>query len=76
MTGPYESLTRADLASVITRLASLPMEERKELPGMVAQRADILLAGALILDEACVLAGHSEATVSTNDLLLGYLLRH
>ncbi len=76
MTEPYEGLTRAGLASVVTRLASLPMEERKELPGMVAQRADILLAGALILDEACALAGHSEATVSTNDLLLGCLLRH
>jgi exopolyphosphatase/guanosine-5'-triphosphate,3'-diphosphate pyrophosphatase len=76
MTEPYEGLTRADLARIVMRLASLPMEGRKELPGMVAQRADILLAGALILEEACALAGHSEVTVSTNDLLLGYLLRH
>ncbi|HEX5275588.1 MAG TPA: hypothetical protein VFW34_09965 [Candidatus Rubrimentiphilum sp.] len=76
MTDPYEILTRTDLATVIERLASLPLERRKELPGMVAQRADILLAGALILDEACALTGHPEALVSTNDLLLGYLLRH
>jgi exopolyphosphatase/guanosine-5'-triphosphate,3'-diphosphate pyrophosphatase len=76
MAEPYEGLTRADLASVVMRLASLALEERKELPGMVAQRADILLAGALVLDEACALTGHSEAIVSTNDLLLGYLLRH
>ena len=76
MTDPYEALTRAEIGSVIDRLASLPLEHRKALPGAVAQRADILLAGALILDEACGLTGHTEALVSTNDLLLGYLLRH
>ncbi len=72
----YEALTRADLAIVIEELSALPLEKRKGLSGMVAQRADILLAGALILDEACALTGHAEAIVSTNDLLLGYLLRH
>jgi exopolyphosphatase/guanosine-5'-triphosphate,3'-diphosphate pyrophosphatase len=76
MTEPHEPLTRAALRKLIERLASLPLEKRKELPGMVAQRADISLAGALILDEACALTGHAEALVSTNDLLLGYLLRH
>ncbi len=76
MTGPYEALMHADLRNVIDRLASLELAQRKELPGMIAQRADILLAGALILDETCALTGHAEALVSTNDLLLGYLLRH
>ncbi len=76
MTDPYGVITRADLANVIARLALLPLDRRKELPGMVAQRADVLLAGALILDEACALTRHAEAVVSTNDLLLGYLLRH
>jgi exopolyphosphatase/guanosine-5'-triphosphate,3'-diphosphate pyrophosphatase len=75
-TDSHEALTRAGLGDVIDRLASLPLEKRKELPGMVAQRADILLAGALILDEACAVTRHAEALVSTNDLLLGYLLRH
>jgi exopolyphosphatase/guanosine-5'-triphosphate,3'-diphosphate pyrophosphatase len=76
MTEPHGPLTRAALRKLIHRLASLPLEKRKEIPGMVAQRADILLAGTLILDEACALTGHAEALVSTNDLLLGYLLRH
>ena len=73
---PTMLLRRDALPQLIERLASLPLEKRKELRGVPAQRADILLAGALILDEACALTGHSEALVSTNDLLLGYLLRH
>ncbi len=76
MTEPYEALARAELASVIERLSLLTVEQRKDLSGMVAQRADILLSGALILDEAYILVGHSQALVTTNDLLLGYLLRH
>ncbi len=72
----YAPLSRAALAQLIERLASLSLEKRKELPGMIAQRADILLAGAIILDEACAATGHAEAIVSRNDLLLGYLLRH
>lgn len=72
----YTQLSRAALSQLIDLLASLPLEKRKELPGMIAQRADILLAGAIILDEACAVAGHAEASVSRNDLLLGYLLRH
>ena len=76
MTDPYEALTRADIGNVIGNLSALTLEQRKALPGMVVQRADILLAGALILDESCAATGHAEALVSTNDLLLGYLLRH
>ncbi len=72
----YTLLERDRLFGLLELLASLSLERRKELPGMVAQRADILLAGLLILDESCAAAGHSEAVVSTNDLLLGYLLRH
>jgi len=72
---PYMPLERDRLGSLIELLASLPLEQRKQLPAMPAQRADILLAGAIILDEACAAAGHSKAIVSANDLLLGYLLR-
>jgi exopolyphosphatase/guanosine-5'-triphosphate,3'-diphosphate pyrophosphatase len=73
---PSMPLGRDALRAFIERLASLPLEKRRELPGMVAQRADILLAGALVIDEVCAVLGHREALVSTNDLLLGYLLRH
>lgn len=70
----YASLAREDAASLAARLRSLPLERRKTLPGMNPQRADILLAGLLLLDEVFAAAGRSEAAVSTNDLLLGTLL--
>ena len=70
----YTQLSRGALSHVIDLLASLPLEDRKDLPGMNPQRADILLAGAIILDEVRAATGHDDVTVSTNDLLLGYLL--
>lgn len=72
----YSTLERAQLQGVITRLSSLPTERRKNIPGMIAQRADILLAGALILDEVFVTTLHEKAVASHRDLLLGYLLTH
>lgn len=70
----YASLAREDAARLAARLRALPLERRKTLPGMNPQRADIILAGLLLLDEVFMAAGRSEAAVSTNDLLLGTLL--
>jgi exopolyphosphatase/guanosine-5'-triphosphate,3'-diphosphate pyrophosphatase len=71
----YADLSRANLRQITERLASLPLDERKKLPGMNPQRADILLAGTLVLDAIFDGAAHERAVVSTNDLLLGYLLQ-
>lgn len=70
----YAELTRTGLQNVIALLRSLDLEARKNLPGMNPQRADILLAGVLILDAAFKRTLHEHAIVSTNDVLLGYLL--
>jgi exopolyphosphatase/guanosine-5'-triphosphate,3'-diphosphate pyrophosphatase len=70
----YADLTRTGLQSVITLLRSLDLEARKSLPGMNPQRADILLAGVLLLDAAFKRTLHERAIVSTNDVLLGFLL--
>lgn len=69
-------LARQDLESIVEMLARSPLEQRKTLPGMNPQRADILLAGLLII--ICVLdhTDRRDAVVSTSDVLLGYLLRH
>ena len=71
----YAPLSRAGLHNAIQTLRSTALQERKALGGMNPQRADILLAGALILDEVFARTLHERATVSTNDLLLGFLLR-
>jgi exopolyphosphatase/guanosine-5'-triphosphate,3'-diphosphate pyrophosphatase len=72
---PAESeMTRDELQRLIDRLCALPLEARKELPGMNPQRADILPAGLIILDIIYQHAAAQTATVSQSDLLLGYLL--
>jgi len=44
------------------------------MPGMLAQRADILAGGALILAQTLGMLGASEAVLESNDLLLGHLI--
>ena len=43
------------------------------MPHIRPQRADILPAGLIVVDEACRLLGADAFTVSEADLLLGYL---
>ena len=74
MSSPYAELPRAALQRTIAHLRSLDCETRKLMPGMNPQRADILLAGEIVLDALLELTGHDAATVSTNDILLGCLL--
>ena len=69
-------LSFADVERLIHRLASTRLDQRKDIPGMNPQRADILLAGTLILEAAFELTHHGRALVTSGDLLLGYLLRH
>jgi exopolyphosphatase/guanosine-5'-triphosphate,3'-diphosphate pyrophosphatase len=68
------SLEQEAVASVLQRLLDASLEERRAIPGMLAQRADVLAAGAIILDTAMEALRCERALVETNDLLLGYLL--
>ena len=72
----YADVEARDVRSWVERLAAMPLDERKRLPGMNPQRADILLAGLLVINTFFEGAGNQGAVVSTNDVLLGYLLRH
>jgi exopolyphosphatase/guanosine-5'-triphosphate,3'-diphosphate pyrophosphatase len=47
---PATNLTRRDLEKVIDLLCSLPLEQRKKVPGINPDRADIIIAGAAILE--------------------------
>jgi len=49
--GPLPStLTYRDLKKVIDLLCSLPLEQRRKIPGINPERADIIIGGAVILD--------------------------
>ncbi|HYZ15604.1 MAG TPA: hypothetical protein VE591_04345 [Candidatus Acidoferrum sp.] len=58
---------------LIDDLLARALDDRKRMPYIHPQRADILPAGLLIIDEACRLLGVDRFTVSESDLLLGYL---
>lgn len=72
----YETLDREQLRALTSRLAMTALPARKTLAGMNPQRADILLAGLLLLDALFEMTGREEAMVSTSDVLLGYMVRH
>lgn len=73
--GLSHTVTRDDLERVLERLLVSSVEQRKKIPGMRAQRADILPAGIIILEEALTALGQERAIVTTADLLLGVLLQ-
>ncbi len=67
----------ATVDDVVRRLLDLSLEERRALPGMLPQRADIIVAGALVLSESLRALGVEEGRLEQNDLLLGFLaMRH
>ena len=70
------TLTLETIEAELARLLALPLAERRALPGMLPQRADVLPAGALILAEALRALGATAGLLEANDLLLGYLLTH
>lgn len=67
-------LTVAEIERVLQLFLSLPLEERKKLPGLEPARADVIVAGTLILLESLRLLGLAEITVSEHDLLDGLIL--
>ncbi len=69
------TVTRPEVARVVRRLAQArTLDERRRLPGMDQSRADIVLGGALILDEAMASLGIEELVFSDNALREGALL--
>jgi len=67
------TMTAADRSHLIDELLRRDLDARKAMPHIRPQRADILPAGLIVVDEACRLLGVDAFTVSEADLLLGYL---
>lgn len=77
---PVESrISHKDLCRIIDILAALPLEQRKKVPGINPERADIIIAGAAILETFMKeLSLASIATTSRglqDGLLVDYLSR-
>jgi exopolyphosphatase/guanosine-5'-triphosphate,3'-diphosphate pyrophosphatase len=69
-------LTRAGLGDAVERLRSLPLEQRRCMPGLRPDRADIILAGALVYRWLMHEAGLEEITISGHGVREGALYRH
>jgi exopolyphosphatase / guanosine-5'-triphosphate,3'-diphosphate pyrophosphatase len=67
------TMTRADRQRLIDDLLRRDLDARKAMPNIRPQRADILPAGLIVVDEVCTIVGIDTFTVSEADLLLGYL---
>jgi len=63
-----------ELQKVIETLRSLPLGERKQVPGINPYRADIIIGGAVILETFMEEFNLKELTVSYRDLRYGMLI--
>jgi exopolyphosphatase/guanosine-5'-triphosphate,3'-diphosphate pyrophosphatase len=67
-------LSRVDAARVASQLAAMTTAERAALPVMAPGRADVIVAGSVILVEVMERFGFDEAIVSETDILDGLVL--
>jgi exopolyphosphatase/guanosine-5'-triphosphate,3'-diphosphate pyrophosphatase len=67
-------LSLKDLRDLVNRFRKLSYSERLAIPGMSDKRSEIILAGALILQEAMVLLGIESLTVCDRSLREGVIV--
>ena len=67
-------LSRDGLDRQLERLAALPLEERRRVPGLEPDRAPVIVAGAVILREVLDAYGLAEIEASERDILDGAAL--
>lgn len=66
-------LKKSELEIIIRDLSSLSLEKRKEVKGLQPKRADIIIAGLIILKNILDYINSTELYVSDHDLLYGLL---
>ena len=69
------ALCQSDVTAIRERLESLSRRKRRKIRGLRAERADIILAGAIVIEEALVFGGYLSLVVCTRGVRDGILLR-
>jgi exopolyphosphatase/guanosine-5'-triphosphate,3'-diphosphate pyrophosphatase len=67
-------LSQGDITAIRARLESLSCTARRRVPGLKAERADVILAGALVIEELMLFGGYFTLTVCTRGVRDGLLL--
>ncbi len=70
----HVTISRAELLQLVRRLEAMPLVERRQVPGLPPERADIIVAGGAVFLAAMELLGAEELTVSVRNLRYGALL--
>jgi exopolyphosphatase/guanosine-5'-triphosphate,3'-diphosphate pyrophosphatase len=67
-------LSRSAIDQAIEQFAKLPLEKRRDIPGLMPDRADIILPGALVIQAVMRHLDTEHLTVSVNGLREGLFL--
>lgn len=70
----HHILKRVRLKSLLNQIVLTPLSERKNLCGLHPERADVIIAGAVIVDVIMEHFNYSAAMISLRDLLYGVWL--
>jgi exopolyphosphatase/guanosine-5'-triphosphate,3'-diphosphate pyrophosphatase len=70
----HATISREKLEALLERLEAMPLAERKKVPGLPPERADIIVAGGAVLLVAMDVLEASELTVSVRNLRHGALV--
>lgn len=70
----YALISQDGVRALVAKLNAMPLEERKKVPGLPPERADIIVAGGAVFMVAMELLGALELTVSVRNLRYGALV--
>jgi len=70
------TVSRADVEKAYARFRGMPLAERRVIPGLEPERADVIVAGAAILDQLLSFLDAAEFRVSTRGLRFGLLVEY
>ncbi|MFY9413613.1 MAG: Ppx/GppA phosphatase family protein [Tepidanaerobacteraceae bacterium] len=68
------ALKKLSIDDIYTKLLTLTLDEKRKLPGLMPQRADIITAGTFIAKTIMEHLEISEIIISETDIMEGYLL--
>jgi len=71
-----QPLSRRQIDNLLNLFCSVPLEQRKQLPGLQPQRADVIIMGTVILQEVMRNYGFDRLIVSDRGVRYGLLYDH